>query len=103
MEAVRIENIEQMRREVGIDDAELRDEIRGLAVGDLVKLTFLTSATASETLSVRITSIRGSTFGGELARRPVSGALSTLRAGSPVTFTRANIHSVSKSEPIHEP
>src|SRR5439155_13109464 len=39
---VEIENIEERRREVGIDDVVLREDIRGLAIGDLVKLTLLT-------------------------------------------------------------
>src|SRR5436309_2910036 len=39
--SVEIENIEAMRLLEGIDDVELREGIRGLAVGDLVKLTLL--------------------------------------------------------------
>src|SRR5207248_1333804 len=34
---IEIENIEEMRRQEGIDDVELRGEIRGLKVGDFVK------------------------------------------------------------------
>ena len=66
--AVAIEEIEQMRRQQGIEDAELRREIRGLRVGDRVKLTFLPGATsaAGETLLVRITSINGRAFRGKL-------------------------------------
>ena len=33
-----IENIEEMRRREGIDDVELREAIRGLRVGDFVRL-----------------------------------------------------------------
>src|SRR5258708_6931518 len=36
---IELENIEDMRREAGIDDVELREEIRGLRVGDSVRLT----------------------------------------------------------------
>lgn len=100
---VEIENIEEMRRREGIDDVELREEIRGLEVGDLVKLTLLSGKSfAGETLLVRITSIRGPAFRGELAERPVSAALSNLRVGSPVAFTTAHIHSLPTRRPTHE-
>jgi hypothetical protein len=51
-----IENIEALRRSVGIDDVELRGAIRQLRVGDLVNLTLLASdmPAAGETLSVRV-------------------------------------------------
>ena len=96
---VEIEDIEQRRLRAGIDDVELRAEIRGLQVGDLVKLTFLTGPSSSETLSVRITSISGSAFRGKLADRPVAAALSGLRVGSPVAFAAAHIHSLVKRRP----
>src|SRR5262245_32132744 len=101
---VAIENIEEMRLREGIEDVELRETIRGLRVGDLVKLTLLTGTTSSagETLSVRITRIRGSAFHGALANRPTSAGLSSLRIGSPVAFTAAHIHSVPKGRPTHE-
>ena len=62
---VEIENIEEMRCRQGIDDVELREAIRGLRVGDVVRLTFLAGAgsSAGETLSVRVTSIRGNASG----------------------------------------
>jgi hypothetical protein len=71
---VEIENIEHMRRRQGIDDAELREQIRRLAIGDLVMLNFLNGATscARETLAIRITSMRGSVFCGKLAARPAA-------------------------------
>jgi hypothetical protein len=96
---VEIENIEEMRRREGIEDVELREEIRGLRVGDLVKLTFLTGAHSSETLLVRITSIRGAAFRGKLANGPTSAGLSSLRVGSPVAFTAAHIHSLPRKRP----
>jgi hypothetical protein len=94
--AVEIEDIEQKRLRVGVDDVELRSEIPGLHVGDIVKLTFLVGTTSYETLSVRITSINGSAFRGKLADSPVSPDLAGLRVGSPVAFAAAHIHSLVK-------
>lgn len=96
---VAIENIEEMRRQAGIDDVELREEIRGLHVGDTVKVTLLTGAPspAGETLLVRITRIRGYAFRGRLASKPASSGLSHLQVGSPVAFTAAHIHSILKA------
>jgi hypothetical protein len=93
---IEIENIDEMRRREGIDDVELREGIRALHVGDFVRLTFLavTKPFAPETLSVRITSIRGKAFRGKLADRPASSGLSGLRIGTSVTFTRDHIHSI---------
>ncbi len=101
---VEIENIEELRRREGIDDLELREAIRGLAVGDFVKLTLLTGSKSSpgETLLVRITHIRGPEFGGKLAGTPASAGLSRLRAGSAVAFTAAHIHSLPKGLSRHE-
>ncbi len=100
---VEIEDIEQRRLRAGIDDVELRSEIRGLHVGDVVKLTFLTGATTFETLSVRITRISGPAFRGKLADSPATSALSQLRAGSPVAFAAVHIHSVVKRRPAPPP
>jgi len=95
-----VEDIEEMRRRQGIEDIELQEEIRGLKLGDFVKLTFLTrvASYAGETLPVRITRIQGSLFSGELAARPTFNGLSKLRVGSPVRFTSAHIHSVPKRQ-----
>src|SRR5262249_47230743 len=92
-----IENIEEMRREEGIDDVELRRQILGLKVGDRVKLTFLAGSNSlpGETLTVRITSIEGNSFRGKLADRPTSTRLSALRSGSTVVFTGDHIHSLA--------
>ena len=98
---VEIENIEEMRRREGIDDVQLRVEIRGLKIGDFVKLTLLTGATTFETVSVRITSIRDSGFRGKLANKPISRGLSKLPVGSPLAFTTAHIHSLLKGQPNH--
>jgi hypothetical protein len=100
---VEIENIDELRRREGIDDAVLREEIRGLAIGDFVRLTLLTGPRSFETLAVRITRIRGSVFRGKLASRPASSGLAGLRAGASVVFTTAHIHSIAKRSPTHEP
>jgi hypothetical protein len=99
-----IENIEEMRLREGIDDAELREQIRGLKVGDFVRLTMLTRAEASagETLSVKITSIRRDAFRGELADSPAFASRLKLRLGSPVVFTVAHIHSLPKMRTTNE-
>lgn len=98
-----IENIEKMRRREGIDDVELRDEIRTLAVGDFVKLTFLsrTKTFAHETLLVRIAGIDSHAFRGVLAESPTSNGLSGLEIGSSVVFTADHIHSLPKEQPAH--
>jgi hypothetical protein len=101
---IEIENIEELRRREGIEDAELQEEIRGLRVGDTVKLTFRngTKSLGGETLVVRITRINGAAFRGKLIDRPASADLSTLRVGSAITFTTAHIHSLRKGRPVRE-
>jgi hypothetical protein len=98
-DGILIEDIEEMRRQQGIEDVELREQIRGLRVGDLVKLTLLASGAAGETLAVRVTSIRASAFRGKLVKCPGLAGLSGLRAGFPLAFTAAHIHSVVKRAP----
>jgi len=93
---VDIEDIEELRRQQGIDDVNLRVEIRGLRAGDFVNLSLMTGATTFETLAVRITSIRGSAFRGKLATAPTSKALAHLRVGSALAFTQTHIHSLHK-------
>ena len=102
---VEIENIEEMRRRVGIDDVELREAIRGLRVGDCVNLTLLTDTnpSAGQTRLVRVTRISGSTFRGRLVDRRPPPARSGLRAGSRLTFTAAHIHSLPKGRLPHAP
>jgi len=93
-----IENIEEMRRQAGIQDEDLASEIRNLVIGDCVKVTLVsrTKPFGAETLLVRITGIRGTAFKGKLARRPSSPGLSFLSAGASLTFQAAHIHSVPK-------
>jgi hypothetical protein len=94
----RIENIEELRRRSGVDDPELREEIKQLEGGDVVRLTFLSDKDppSSETLSVRITSRRDMTFRGKLASKPHLVGLSGLRLGIPIVFTASDIHSIPK-------
>ena len=94
-----IENIEEMRRNEGIDDVELRLEIRGLKVGAFVKLTALSGAASFATLLVRVTSIRESVFRGKVEKKPRAAGLSKLPLGSSLVFTAAHIHSVVKRNP----
>jgi len=96
--SVEIENIEEMRRREGIDDVELRMEIRELRVGDFVKLTFLTGPASFETLLVRITSMRGTAFRGKFAGRPASADLRKMGDGTSIVFTAAHIHSLLKRQ-----
>jgi hypothetical protein len=102
--AVEIENIEELRWREGIDDAELREEVGGLRVGDFVNLTFLSGVQpfSSKTLPVRITRVSGDAFGGKLAATPASAGLAHLRAGCPVAFHADHIHSLAKGKPSHE-
>ena len=86
---IEIENIEEMRRQQGIEDVELAETIRSLQVGDVVKLTFLSQAHNFETARVRITSIRGIAFRGRVIQ-----TTSRARQGKIVEFTIAHIHSV---------
>jgi hypothetical protein len=92
-----IQDIEDMRRQCGIDDPALRDQIRVLKRGDVIRLTLLADApsAAAETLRVRITSVRDGCYRGKLTSRPVSAAFASMAVGSPVAFTAAHIHSVS--------
>ena len=102
---VHIEDIEGMRRRADIDDVELRQEVRRLEIGDLIKLTLLTSANSvsGETVLVRVTQIQGQTFRGQLVDRPVSEGLRALKAGSPIEFTAAHIHSVAGKSELARP
>ena len=102
---VEIQNIEDMRRREGIEDVELRQAIRGLRVGALVKVTLLagTEGAAGETLLVRITSIRGDAFRGKLASAPTSAGLAGLRVGLALAFTGSHIHSLPTGRPARQP
>lgn len=91
-----IQDIDEARRQEGIDDVELRQAIRGLAVGDDVKLTVVTGPRSSETVDVRITRIRGSQFRGKLINRLISNGPVRLAGGSIVVFSAAHIHSYRK-------
>src|SRR5205823_7165652 len=93
---VEIENFEELRRQAGIDDEELRAAIRSLRVGHCVNLIFRTGLKSftGEALRVRITSIRGCTFRGKLVKQPGFSGLSKLRVGSLIRFAAAHIQSI---------
>jgi len=93
---IELENIEEMRREAGIDDVELHEAIRGLRAGDSVRLTARVGARAfpGVCLLIRITSIRGNLFRGRVDRKSSSTTLAEVKAGSLLTFTVDHIHSV---------
>jgi len=99
-----LENIEELRREAGIDDIELRDEVRALRIGDCVRLTARVDAQPfpGECLLVRITSIKGDVFRGKLTRTPSSARLARLKAGCLLKFTGEHIHSVVSKQPAGE-
>lgn len=98
---VELEDIEAMRLEVGIDDISLRDDIRALRAGDLVKLTAKVAnrPPPGEPLLVRVTRVGARAFHGKLTH---AARLSRLAAGSAVRFTAAHVHSVVK-EPADAP
>lgn len=92
---IEFEDIEAMRQQAGIDDAELREKVRALRVGDSVSLTARVGGQAlpGDLLLVRILGVRGGSFRGELARRPASRR-SPLEIGAVLTFRARHIHSV---------
>jgi hypothetical protein len=92
LKQIEIENIEELRRQQGIDDVELAEAIRHLKVGDVVKLTFLINTHNFETAPVRITHISGIAFRGKLIR-----TTSRVGRGKIVEFTISHIHSVVTS------
>jgi hypothetical protein len=91
---IEIENIEEMRRQVGIDDVELRKQIQKLQIGDFVKLSLVTNRSSFETLLIQIKSIHGSNFQGHLVHLPHPPNLSKLEVGSLIVFTSDHIHSI---------
>ncbi len=96
--AIEIENIESLRLQQGIDDVELREAVRRLRSGDLVRLTLLAAAglPASETVVVRITRVRKRAFRGELVKPPTSSCFAGLRAGFAVAFAAVHVHSIPR-------
>jgi hypothetical protein len=92
---VEFEDIEGLRREAGIDDGELREQVRRLRAGDSVRLTAATGGDPGplDRLLVRIISVRAGVFHGSIVRAAGTRA-ARLEAGSPLTFRAAHIHSV---------
>jgi hypothetical protein len=92
---VEFEDIEGLRREAGIDDGELREQVRRLRAGDSVRLTAANGGEAGprDRLLVRIIDIRGGVFRGSLVG--AAGARpARLKAGSSLSFRASHIHSV---------
>lgn len=100
LHAVEFENIEELRRQAGIEDCELWEHIRELRVGDLVKLTFLNDGGQSSgtTCLVRITSRKGAGYRGKLVESQDTPRHAKLTAGSIVRFNNSHIHSVPKRQ-----
>ena len=105
--SVLLQNIEAMRQRVGIDDDDLHKEIRGLKVGDVVRLTLVAGekSVEGETVLVKIIDISDATYRGTLTGRPTAKALEGFEAGSTLTFAAMHIHSLKKAtdedEPVH--
>jgi hypothetical protein len=97
---IEIENIEALRRQQGIDDVELHQEIRGLRVGNIVKLTVSTGTPfPGQALLVRITRIHGLAFRGKVVQGPSNAGLGSLRVGAVLAFTADQIHSIPRLQP----
>lgn len=99
-----IENIEELRTENGIEDTELRQAIRTLCVGDIVRLTLLKDPAPSggEVVEVRITRIEGRNYRGKLVAGPTSPGLADIPSGMSIAFTWHQIHSLAKGLPNHD-
>jgi hypothetical protein len=99
--AVEIENIEELRRRQDIDDPDLREAIKALRAGDQVRLTFLNNASPgrSDTVLVRVTSIKRTVYRGRLLASPIGLGTPGPRAGDLVMFGREHIHSVVRPQP----
>src|SRR5262245_22129946 len=94
-----IEEIDALRRQNGIDDVELHQEIARLRVGDRVRLTFLAGPGLPAPLTLRapVTHIGEGGFRGRLVDSPAGRAPAELRRGMVVVFTAGQIHSVVPS------
>jgi len=96
--SILVQNIEEMRRREGIEDEELRRDIRAMKIGDCVHLTLISNQRpmGSETVVVRVTRIDGSKYEGALLTRPLSKGLNTLPTDLALFFKREHIHSLHK-------
>src|SRR5262245_36925121 len=90
---VELEDIEAMRLAAGIHDISLREDVRGLRAGDLVRLTARRGnrPPPGEALLVRVTSVTGGALRGRLTR---AARASRLPADTLLTFAAAHVHSV---------
>jgi hypothetical protein len=89
-----LEDIEALRLRQGIDDVELREEVRRLGPGACVRVTFLGTLRPNETLMVRITRVTGAEFQGKLLQQPSRDVERGLHPGVTVRFRDVHIHSV---------
>lgn len=96
-----LENIEELRRQAGIDDLDFQQQLRQLRVGDSVRLTAAGTVSSPRTsLLVRITSVRGGQFRGCLVRG--QGGAARRQGQKVLKFRAAHIHSVvSKANTEH--
>ena len=104
LNSVEIENVDMVRPRHGLDDAKFREDVRGLRVGDLVKLTLLSTSASfgGETLLVRITRVQDdAAFSGRLASSPTAACLAGVRLGATLAFTAAHIQSIPKKRSSH--
>lgn len=91
-----LEDIEALRLRQGIDDVELREEVRRLGPGDCVRLTFLGAARPNETLMVRVSRVNGADFQGKLLQKLSQEGQAGLQLGETVCFRAVHVHSVVK-------
>lgn len=98
----RLENIQRLREEAGIDDVELQKEVGKLAVGDIVHLTILDTNVirSGEVIDVEIQEIRGLKYRGVIVKTPSSPARCSELANQMIAFTREHIHSVPSHNQI---
>lgn len=98
---IEIENIECMRLREGINDLELRQDIRGLRIGHCVKLTLVSGdrPLEGETVTVRITVHSRRIVPGQAGKAAGVRCLQGPGGAAPLTFSTAHIHSILKARP----
>jgi hypothetical protein len=96
--AIEIENIEHMRRCLGIDDDRLHHEVARLQIGNIVRLTLRAGSRTGECVLVRIVTRRKQEFTGELTTSPTDPNLQRLTSGTLLSFTADHVHSVHKTQ-----
>lgn len=96
----RLENIQQLRIESGIEDVELQKSICNLAVGDIVNLTILNSKSShsGEPIVVEVVAIQGFNYQGKVIRASNNESLSRELADQSIAFSKKHIHSVPSQQ-----